>query len=190
MNKSLCCWWQEKVQKNLKPTVIHWLANSRQQPQPNNTEQNLSRFAFWATTGRRSFYLERGGYLNEYQIPAARLSGSAAEAIRQDKPLARLCNEILEKAANIFDNAPDQTTPLASKAKPNGDINDGIRKTEVQQQDEVQRTPDEAYGVAEMRFLCASRILIQHWRSCENNSRDEARLSIHEESITLVSQKA
>lgn len=26
---------------------------------------------------------------------------------------------------------------------------------------EVQRTPDEAYGVAEMRFLCASRILIR-----------------------------
>ncbi|MBE9762320.1 hypothetical protein GVI19_04065 [Escherichia coli] len=51
-----------------------------------------------------------------------------AEAIRQDKPLARLCNEILERAANIFDNAPDHTTSLASKAKPNGDINDGIRK--------------------------------------------------------------
>ena len=26
-----------------------------------------------------------------------------AEAKRQDKPLARLCNEILETAANIFD---------------------------------------------------------------------------------------
>lgn len=36
-----------------------------------------------------------------------------------------------------------------------------LEKTEVQQQDEVQRTPDEAYGVAEMRFLCASRILIR-----------------------------
>ncbi|NPD59526.1 helix-turn-helix domain-containing protein [Klebsiella aerogenes] len=36
-----------------------------------------------------------------------------------------------------------------------------LEKTEVQQQDEVQRTPDEAYCVAEMRFLCASRILIR-----------------------------
>ncbi|MEH5887047.1 MULTISPECIES: DUF6945 domain-containing protein [Enterobacter cloacae complex] len=38
-------------------------------------------------------------------------------------------------------------------------------KTEVHhaqnEQDEVQRTPDEAYGVTEMRFLCASRILIR-----------------------------
>ncbi|WP_074428714.1 hypothetical protein [Edwardsiella tarda] len=28
-----------------------------------------------------------------------------AEANRQDKPLARLCNEILETAASIFDNS-------------------------------------------------------------------------------------
>lgn len=38
-------------------------------------------------------------------------------------------------------------------------------KTEVQrtqnEQDEVQRTPDEAYGVTEMRFLCASQIVIR-----------------------------
>ncbi|ENT3296703.1 hypothetical protein ACFEY4_001467 [Enterobacter asburiae] len=46
-----------------------------------------------------------------------------AEAVRQDKPLARLCNEILEQAANIFDNTPDHT-PLASKAKPNGETNE------------------------------------------------------------------
>ncbi|EPC9992344.1 hypothetical protein [Enterobacter ludwigii] len=47
-----------------------------------------------------------------------------AEAIRQDKPLARLCNEILEKAANIFDNTPDIKPALASKAKPNGETNE------------------------------------------------------------------
>ncbi|HBR2123015.1 TPA: hypothetical protein L9M91_004237 [Klebsiella pneumoniae] len=51
-----------------------------------------------------------------------------AEAIRQDKPLARLCNEILETAAHIFDNTPDNTPDikpaLASKATFNGDIND------------------------------------------------------------------
>lgn len=38
-------------------------------------------------------------------------------------------------------------------------------KTEVQrtqnEQDEVQRTPDEVYGVTEMRFLCASQIVIR-----------------------------
>lgn len=38
-------------------------------------------------------------------------------------------------------------------------------KTEVHhaqnEQDEVQRTPDEAYGVTEMRFLCASQIVIR-----------------------------
>ncbi|MER1977544.1 hypothetical protein [Pseudocitrobacter faecalis] len=51
-----------------------------------------------------------------------------AEAIRQDKPLARLCNEILETAASIFDNTPDNTTPLASKATPNGENNDRDRK--------------------------------------------------------------
>ncbi|CZW24868.1 hypothetical protein ABKV94_18190 [Enterobacter hormaechei] len=47
-----------------------------------------------------------------------------AEAIRQDKPLARLCNEILETAAHIFDNTPGIKPALASKATLNGDIND------------------------------------------------------------------
>ncbi|CAH6659900.1 hypothetical protein [Pseudocitrobacter vendiensis] len=47
-----------------------------------------------------------------------------AEAKRQDKPLARLCNEILETAANIFDNTSDIKPALASKAKPNGEHNE------------------------------------------------------------------
>ena len=47
-----------------------------------------------------------------------------AEAKRQDKPLARLCNEILETAANIFDNTPDIKPALASKATLYGEQNE------------------------------------------------------------------
>ena len=47
-----------------------------------------------------------------------------AETKRQDKPLARLCNEILETAANIFDNTPDIKPALASKATLYGEQNE------------------------------------------------------------------
>lgn len=52
-----------------------------------------------------------------------------AEANRQNKPLARLCKEILVKAGNIYDNAPDeQNRPLPSEGNP-GDLNETITTT-------------------------------------------------------------
>ncbi|WMY75827.1 hypothetical protein RHD99_07770 [Buttiauxella selenatireducens] len=44
-----------------------------------------------------------------------------AEANRQNKPMARLCHEILATAASIFDNAP--TIPNEGTNQ-NGDTND------------------------------------------------------------------
>lgn len=46
-----------------------------------------------------------------------------AEANQQNKPLARLCNEILEYAAHVYDNTPNITPTLPSKGKTTGDLN-------------------------------------------------------------------
>ncbi|HAT6804355.1 TPA: hypothetical protein JAN03_20255 [Citrobacter freundii] len=52
-----------------------------------------------------------------------------AEANHQGKPLARLCNEILEYAAHIYDNTPDVTPTLPNKGKTEiGDLNERQRQ--------------------------------------------------------------
>ena len=63
------------------------------------------------------------------EFPQHTYQALLAEAIRQDKPLARLCKEILVKAGNIYDNAPDeQTRDLPSEGN-TGDLNERSRTT-------------------------------------------------------------
>lgn len=47
-----------------------------------------------------------------------------AEANRQNKPMARLCHEILATAASIYDNAPDAPIIPNEGKHQNGDTND------------------------------------------------------------------
>lgn len=47
-----------------------------------------------------------------------------AEANRQNKPMARLCHEILANAARVYDNAPEAKTIPNEGTHQNGDTND------------------------------------------------------------------
>lgn len=58
------------------------------------------------------------------EFPQYTYQALLAEANRQNKPLARLCKEILISAGNIYDNAPeDQIRTLPNKGNL-GDLNE------------------------------------------------------------------